>query len=81
MAPKKKRTAIKSCKVHTADTTVLKQIVWQHKLVYDPSGKPAAYDELPLPIFIQGYLAISAPMIFCGIGYSLAKKVTTNFRY
>ena len=57
-APKKRRTAIKSGKVRTADTTVLKQILWPHELVYDPSGKPAAYDELPLPLFIQGYLTI-----------------------
>ena len=57
-AQKKRRTAIKSGKVRTADTTVRKQILWPQELVYDPSGKPAAYDELPLPLFIQGYLAI-----------------------
>ena len=56
--PKKRRIAIKSGKVHTTDTTVLKQIVWPHKLVYDLSGRPAAYDDLPLLLFIQGYLAI-----------------------
>ena len=58
MALTKRRTAIKSGKVCTADTTVLKQIVWPHELVYDPSGKPAVYNDLPLPLFIQGYLAI-----------------------
>ena len=58
MAPNKRRTAIKLGKVCTADTTILKQIVWSHELVYDPSGKPTAYDDLPLPLFIQGYLAI-----------------------
>ena len=26
--------------------------------MYDPSSKPAAYDDLLLPLFIQGYLAI-----------------------
>ena len=42
----------------TLTTTILKQIVWPHELVYDPSGKPAVYDELSLPLFIQGYLVI-----------------------
>ena len=41
VALKWRRPAIKSGKVHTADTTVLKQIV------YDPRGKPAAYNDLP----------------------------------
>ena len=44
--------------MHTEDTTVLKQIVWPHKLVYDPSSRPAVCDDLPLPLFIQGYLDI-----------------------
>ena len=57
-APKKRRTAKKLSKVRTADTTVLKQIMWPHELVYDPRGRPAAHEDLPLPLFIQGYLAI-----------------------
>ena len=57
VTPKNGRTAIKSGKVRTADTTVLKEIVWLQELVYDPSDRPAAYDDLLLPLFIQGYLA------------------------
>ena len=38
---------------------------------------------LDLKLFgrIGKYDRNSAPTIFCGIGYSLAKKVTTDFRY
>ena len=59
VAPKKRRTAIKSGKMCTADTTVLKQIVWPHKLVYDPSGRPAAYDDRPLHYSFKGILPSS----------------------
>ena len=55
---KKRKTTIKSGKRHMANTTVLRQINWPHELVYGPGSQPTIYDELPLPLFIQGYLAI-----------------------
>ena len=41
-----------------ADSTILKQIVWPHKLEYGPGVKPTMYDEQSLPLFIQGFLVI-----------------------
>ena len=35
-----------------------RQNLWLHELVYGPGGQPAIYDELLLPLFIQGYLVI-----------------------
>ena len=55
---KRRRITIKSGKLCMADSTVLKQIIWSHELVYGPSGKLAVYDELSLPLLIQGYLVI-----------------------
>ena len=58
VAWKRRKTTIKSGKLCTTNSTVLKQIVWHHELVYGPSGKPTIYDKLSLALFKQGYLAI-----------------------
>ena len=58
VACKRRRITIKSGKVCTADSTILKQIIWSHELVYRPSDKLAVYDELSLTLLIQGYLVI-----------------------
>ena len=55
---KRRKSTIKSHKFHTTDTTVPRQNLWLHELVYGPGGQPAIYDELLLPLFIQGYLVI-----------------------
>ena len=41
-----------------ANINVLKQITWLHELVYGTAGQHTIYDELPLTLFIQGYLVI-----------------------
>ena len=40
-----------------ADSMVLK-ITWLHELIYTSEGQPAAYDDLSVPLFISGYLAM-----------------------
>ena len=37
---------------------VLRKVTWPHKLVYSTRGQPPAYEELSVPLFLSGYLAI-----------------------
>ena len=55
---KRRKTIIKSGKLCTADTTVIRRVTWFHELVYRLNGQPTNYDELPLLLFISGYLAV-----------------------
>ena len=50
--------SLKSDKVRTADSTVVKRITWPHGLVYTSVGQPAVYDQLSIPLFISGYVAV-----------------------
>ena len=47
------RTLMKSCKVCTADSTIVKHITWPHELVYIVGGQPAVYEEQSLPLFVS----------------------------
>ena len=39
---------------------VVNKVIWLHEVVYSMEGKQAAYEELYLPLFIKGYLIITA---------------------
>ena len=45
-------------KLRTADTTVINQVTWPHKLIYTPSGQPVIYNQLNSVAFLIGYLAV-----------------------
>ena len=55
---KRRKATIKLGKLHTANTTVLKKIMWPQELVYRPNSQPTVYDKLTLHLFISGYLVI-----------------------
>ena len=42
--------------METGATTVLNKMAWPHELVYTLAGKPAAYQNISIPLFGQGYL-------------------------
>ena len=37
---------------------VVKRITWLHEVVYMAAGKSVAYEELSIPLVVQGYLII-----------------------
>ena len=37
---------------------VVRRITWPHEGIYSEDGKPAAYDELSIPLFVQGYFIV-----------------------
>ena len=53
-----KKRLLKSGKLRTADSMVLHKVTWPNELVYMSAGQPAIYDELSIPLFIRGCLAI-----------------------
>ena len=56
--PQRKRKALKSGKVQTANSMVVKKITWPHELVYKAEEKLTMYTELTFPLFVSGYLAV-----------------------
>ena len=42
----------------SAASLVVKRIVWPHDVVYTVAGKSAAYEELLISLFVQGYLIV-----------------------
>ena len=42
----------------TGVTVVVHNITWPYKVVYSTSRKPAVYQELSVPTFVQGYLVM-----------------------
>ena len=42
----------------TGVTMVVHKITWPHEVVYYTLGKPAVYQELSVPTFMQGYLIV-----------------------
>ena len=55
---KKRRKALRSGKVRTADSIVVKRINWPHELMYTSGGKPAVYEQVSMPLFMSGYLCV-----------------------
>ena len=43
-------------KVRTTDTLVSRCITWPLEVVYTIAGKPVAYDDISLVLFVNGYL-------------------------
>ena len=37
---------------------VVKKVIWLHEVIYTVAGKPAAYEELSIPLFMHDYLII-----------------------
>ena len=49
---------MKSGKLRTADTSILRKVVWLLEVVYMSTGKLAEYDQLSIPLFVSGYLMV-----------------------
>ena len=37
---------------------VIHKVTWPHEVVYTSEGKPASYQELTIPLFVQGFLIV-----------------------
>ena len=48
----------KSCIDRTRASTVLHKVTWPHEVVYTSEGMPAAYKDLSISLFAQGYLIV-----------------------
>ena len=35
-----------------------RQVTWPHEVVYTVAGKAAVYDDISMPLFMQGYLIV-----------------------
>ena len=46
---RKRCKMLKSAKVRTADSTVVKRVAWPHELMYTSGGEPAVYKHLLMP--------------------------------
>ena len=46
---KKRQRALKSGKVRTADSTLMKIISWPHELMYNSGGEPVTYEQISIP--------------------------------
>ena len=55
---KKRQKGLKSGKVRTADSTVVKRITCPHELVYNSGGESVTYDPISMPQFVTGYLSV-----------------------
>ena len=49
-----------SGRLHMAESTVMWQVTWHHKVTYTLSGQPAFYDQLDTMDFVNGYLTVMA---------------------
>ena len=47
--PAPKRKGLTLSKICTADTTVLRKIIWAHEVVYTSAGQPAVYEDYQQP--------------------------------
>ena len=55
---RKKGKALKSCKVRTADSTVIKWITWPHKLMYTSGGEPMTHELISMSQCVTGNLSV-----------------------
>ena len=39
----------------TGASTVIHKVTWLHDVVYTSEGNPASYQDLTMPLFVQGY--------------------------
>ena len=56
--PPSKRKLLKSGKVCTVDSMVLRNITWPHEFMYTVAGQPAVYKELSITVFMSGHLLV-----------------------
>ena len=49
---------LKSGKVRTTDSLVVKKVKWPHKVAVTNQGQPPVYGEMSLSLFVNGYLTI-----------------------
>ena len=47
-----------SVKVHIANNSLVTERVRPHEVVYTTDGKAAVYNEISMPLFVQGYLIV-----------------------
>ena len=52
------RRPLKSRLQRTGATTVLNKVTWPYEVVYTSAGKPAADQDISIPLFVQGYLMV-----------------------
>ena len=52
------RKQLKSDMPWTRATMVVRKVTWPHDVVYTTAGKPAAYQNISIHLFIQGYMII-----------------------
>ena len=52
------RKTIKSGKVITADSMVVIRITWPRELIYTTGEQPIMHEQLSMPLFMSGYLAV-----------------------
>ena len=57
-APRCHQTTMKSGKLHSRDTHVVKRIKWVHEMVTPSMGQAPVYKDMSLALFSNGYLAI-----------------------
>ena len=50
----KKRKGLKSGMHCTGATTMIRKVIWPHEVVYTLDGKPAAYQDILVRLFVQG---------------------------
>ena len=51
---------MRSIKIQTADTTLLKRITSPHEVVYTSAGQPAVYKDMSDILFVSGYIKVMA---------------------
>ena len=47
---------MKSGMHRTRETVVLNKVTWPHEVVYTSVNKPATYEDISIPLFVQGYI-------------------------
>ena len=70
-----RRSKIPSGTLRSADTTVVKQVLWPHELVFTHQGRPAVYKSMSSIAFINRYLTICpSKRIHSGIKWLFISK-------
>ena len=59
-APTQKRKGLKSGRLRTMVTMVLKRITWPHEVVYTSADQPAIYEEMSSVHIVNGYVTVMA---------------------
>ena len=54
-----KKRRLKSCKIHTMDSLVVKKVKWPHEMVFTNPGQPPVYDKMSPALFMNGYMYLA----------------------